>query len=244
MYSENKNLPKSLHMQVYEMFQHFLLRQKRILFFFLPTLSLSRRKKKVWCDMQDQKTVPKQPKFEIIEVRQNLLKFVLSDCDVGLANSLRRAMIAEVPTMAIDIVSIQKNESITHDDLLAHQMALVPLRSDYVDEFLFSKDCTCDDGCEQCSVILTMNASDTHVTTNDIFSADNRVVPVDLFLRQQDKQVYPPAILTKLPPGKTVQLNAIAKKGIGKEHAKWSPVSVVALKYEPDIRHAFLFALL
>lgn len=32
-----------------------------------------------------------------------------------------------------------------------------------------------------------------------------------------------------------MQLTAVAKKGIAKEHAKWSPVAVATYKYEPII---------
>lgn len=32
-----------------------------------------------------------------------------------------------------------------------------------------------------------------------------------------------------------MQLTAVAKKGIAKEHAKWSPVAVATYKYEPVI---------
>lgn len=32
-----------------------------------------------------------------------------------------------------------------------------------------------------------------------------------------------------------MQLTAVAKKGIAKEHAKWSPVAVATFKYEPII---------
>lgn len=32
-----------------------------------------------------------------------------------------------------------------------------------------------------------------------------------------------------------MQVTAVAKKGIAKEHAKWSPVAVATYKYEPLI---------
>lgn len=35
--------------------------------------------------------------------------------------------------------------------------------------------------------------------------------------------------------GQGIQLTAVAKKGIAKEHAKWSPVAVATYKFEPVI---------
>lgn len=35
--------------------------------------------------------------------------------------------------------------------------------------------------------------------------------------------------------GQRMQLTAVAKKGIAKEHAKWSPVAVATYKFEPII---------
>lgn len=42
-----------------------------------------------------------------------------------------------------------------------------------------------------------------------------------------------------------VSLRAIARKGIGKDHAKWQPVATVAFQFMPDIRihHALMATL-
>jgi DNA-directed RNA polymerase II subunit RPB3 len=38
----------------------------------------------------------RNPKLEILELKEDFIKFVLSDTDVSVANALRRVMIAEV----------------------------------------------------------------------------------------------------------------------------------------------------
>jgi DNA-directed RNA polymerase I and III subunit RPAC1 len=58
------------------------------------------------------------------------LTFDVSGIEAPYANALRRIMIANVPTIAIEKVGIWQNTSIFPDEVLAHRMGLIPLEVD------------------------------------------------------------------------------------------------------------------
>ncbi|KAJ3296255.1 45 kDa subunit of RNA polymerase II [Rhizoclosmatium sp. JEL0117] len=180
------------------------------------------------------------PQVDIKEVNPTArtLRFQLWNCDLAMANSLRRIMIAEVPTMAIDLVDIENNSSVLVDEMISHRLGLIPLMSNNINQITYTRDCNCAEYCENCAVVLTLNVrceSDENrdVTARDLVSSNSKVTPY--FSSDDDSGV----VIVRLRKGQEVRMRCIAKKGTAKEHAKWSPIAAIAFEYDPHnkLRH-------
>ena len=66
------------------------------------------------------------------------LSFIIKGTNHVFANTLRRLIIAEVPTMAIETVDFSKNNSVLFDEIIAHRLGLIPLSTDLI---ISSWDC-------------------------------------------------------------------------------------------------------
>lgn len=103
-----------------------------------------------------------EPEVRILELSRYTMKFELLNVDLSIANSLRRIIIAEVPTMAIDLVEVKENTSALHDEFIAHRLGLIPLTSHSVDDFSTNESCQCQSMCNKCSVTYKL-----HVVCSD-----------------------------------------------------------------------------
>ncbi|CAD7966052.1 unnamed protein product [Amoebophrya sp. A25] len=81
-------------------------------------------------------SVPEEPELEIVDVNDDRMSFWLKECDTSVANALRRILIAEVPTLAIDLVTIYENSSVLFDEFIAHRLGLIPLESNGIGDTL------------------------------------------------------------------------------------------------------------
>lgn len=168
-------------------------------------------------------------KVRILDLDDEKIRFTLDGADVAFANALRRTMISDVPCMAIDDLFIFDNSSVIHDEVLAHRIGLIPLKTD-LDNYVLPGICECQSelGCEKCRVVLTLEVdaeTDTRtVTSGDFVSVDPNVVPASMGIP-----------LTKIAPGQTVRLEAYARLGTGKIHAKWQPVSEAIYQHIAEI---------
>ena len=163
---------------------------------------------------------------EILDKSENKVRFILKGTSPPFANALRRIMVAEVPSMTIDDVVIVENTSAMNDEVLAHRLGFIPLKTD-LKTYVLPENCTCKSelGCNHCRVILTLEA-EAGDSRREVYSDD---------LKPDDQQTIPVSgiPIVKLTPGQKVRLEAYARLGRGKTHAKWQPVSACAYKFLP-----------
>ncbi|MFQ6068566.1 MAG: DNA-directed RNA polymerase subunit D [Candidatus Bathyarchaeia archaeon] len=168
-------------------------------------------------------------KIQILEKSEAFLRLLIKGTNAAFMNTLRRIIISEVPTMAIDDVVIIENSSTLQDESLAHRIGLIPLKTD-LDTYNLPENCTCKSefGCNLCRVALALEveAEDHTITvySGDFKSENPSVVPVS------DK-----IPIVKLALEQKIRLEAYARLGKGKDHARWQPVSMCAYKYVPII---------
>jgi len=155
---------------------------------------------------------------------QGKLSFILKDSDHVYANTLRRLMIDEVPTMAIEDIEFSKNNSILYDEMVAHRLGLLPLKTD-LKSYNMPDKCKCEGkGCNRCHLKMVLKASKIgNVYASEIKSKDPAVKPV-----------YGNMPIVKLLKGQSLELEATAVLGKGRQHMKWNPCHVY-YKYKPII---------
>jgi DNA-directed RNA polymerase subunit D len=168
-------------------------------------------------------------KIQVLEKNDVSLRLLIEGSSPAFMNTLRRIILSEVPTMAIDDVVIIENSSTLQDESLAHRIGLVPLKTD-LDTYNLPENCSCKSefGCNLCRVSLVLDAgAEDHsitVTSGDLKSENPSIVPVS------DK-----VPISKLAPEQKIKLEAYARLGKGRDHARWQPVSMCAYKYMPNI---------
>ena len=163
-----------------------------------------------------------------IEVRSqsdNEIVFIVRDAEVPFINAIRRAAMVNVPKIAIEDVNIIRNDSAMFNEVLAHRLGLTPLVSnlDAIEGLPLPED----DGWEEYTngVMFELREVGPKVVySKDLISSDSTIKPV-----------YDTIPLVKLKEDEEINIEASAKLGYGKEHAKWMPTTVCAYKQYPEI---------
>lgn len=153
--------------------------------------------------------------------------------------------------MAIEKVFIYNNTSIIQDEVLAHRLGLIPIYADprefdyKSDDDEESKDNTTLQFDLKVKCIRNKNAPKNATDPDELFinskvATDHlKWVPVGNQARKYGPQdirpVHNDILIAKLRPGQELDLKMHAVKGIGKDHAKFSPVATASYRLLPEI---------
>ncbi|CAA0815398.1 RNA polymerase I subunit 43 [Striga hermonthica] len=204
-------------------------------------------------------------RVEVVRLTEDDLEFDMIGIDAALANAFRRILIAELPTMAIENVLVANNTSVIQDEVLAHRLGLIPLKVDprlfnYKSEtdepnekntIVFKLHVRCEKKSPRIKVttndlewlpngsefvLSTQNPtpdSNTKTQTYTSFNCSQASFPefVNNPIGPKDKDI----LIAKLGPGQEIELEAHAVKGMGKTHAKWSPVATAWYRMLPEV---------
>ncbi|MEM0482298.1 MAG: DNA-directed RNA polymerase subunit D [Nitrososphaerota archaeon] len=158
----------------------------------------------------------------------NWLRLELVDVPLSIGNAIRRLIINEVPTMAVEEVLVIENTSNLTNEILTHRISLIPFVTD-LDNYVLPELCDCGSnlGCDKCSVRFSLRCT----ATNEVLT----VYSSDLVRESGSEGVKPTSgefQIVKLAPGQSVELELYVRLGKGRRHAKWQ--SGVATLYEED----------
>ncbi|AEO53856.1 hypothetical protein MYCTH_62866 [Thermothelomyces thermophilus ATCC 42464] len=189
--------------------------------------------------------------------------FSLIGIDASIANAFRRIMIADIPTLAIETVFVNNNTSVIQDEVLAHRLGLIPFKGGHKGLHKFLKfwrrpddesqvnnsyydyntvslrlevKCEHNENAAPGETDPTKLYKHAHVYARDIefcpvgrqtkyFSGDDAIAPVN-----------PDILIAKLRPGQEISLTMHMHKGVGSDHAKFSPVATASYRLMPVIK--------
>lgn len=196
-------------------------------------------------------------KAEIVDyVKGRSLEIDLIGVGPAIVNAYRRIMIAEVPSMAIELCFIYNNTSVLQDEMLSHRLGLIPLK---VNHKLFlwrdSKDkshhinpqntigFTLRAKCKKKATQEAEKSSRREDIYNDykVFSSHIKYIPVAAQLAMIQPMtaiapVHKNILIAKLSAKQEIDLVMHAVKGIGRDHTKFSPVATASYRLMPEIK--------
>jgi DNA-directed RNA polymerase subunit D len=175
-------------------------------------------------------SAPSEKEICILDKTINTIRIYMKNIPLPLVNAIRRASYTEVPVMAIDYVEIFENNTVLYDEIIAHRLAMIPLTSEEaIEKYKRPEECqNARLGDPDCYAVLRLEV-ETGNEERMVYSGDLEATDPDV------KPVYENMPIVLMAPDQRLRLQAYARLGYGKEHAKWMPVSVAAHKYVPEL---------
>ncbi len=168
--------------------------------------------------------------IKIIEQQNNSIKFSVDGIKPAFASALRRIMISEIPTMAVEYIDFKINDSSITDEVLANRIGMIPLTFDEKAYSLpTSEERKGDKEGKNVTKLVLKKKGPAIIYSGDFKSSDKSVKPV-----------FDKIPLTELfNENESVEFEATAMLGLGKDHTKWQG-AVVGYKLN-NKKDSFIF---
>ena len=133
--------------------------------------------------------------------------------DVVFVNTIRRMILEEVPTLAVEDLEIKDNSSALYDEMLALRLGLIPIKTDLKSYRLPENEAEVEEKSARCTLQIKLKTSKKgYVYAEEGQSAD----PKCTF-------IYPKMPVVKLLSKQKIDVTMTAVIGQGKVHVKWAP---------------------
>lgn len=133
-------------------------------------------------------------KFIYTNLNKMELDFILT-ADISIANAIRRTIIDNIPSLAIDTVCIEENDNkLMSDEILAHRLGQIPL------------------------VYKTMGSY--KISLHEV--GPKKIYSGDIKFSEGIEPVSKNILLMEIKKNETIKLTGEINEGTGSQHAKWS----------------------
>jgi len=163
------------------------------------------------------------PSLSVISKEGQSYKILLEGISIALANSIRRVLLAFVPTLAVDEIIFDENNTSFYREYIAHRLALIPIKT------VMSYEELADNYFEpKAEVDMALSAK---AEKNEIVYASELKFPDGSVATE-----HPRIPIISLTAGQSLRAELRAKIGTGRDHAKWQPVSATSVINYPVIK--------
>lgn len=171
----------------------------------------------------------------LVQLNKDDIHFDMVGFDYPFVNAIRRILLAEVPTMAIETVHLFQNTSVMHDAFLCHRLGLIPIKADAKLFENYDKSTGEDGKNAENTLVFDLNVHNPSTAKESlhVFTDSLKWEPIDSqsTFHAKIEPVEKDILLTKLAPSQRIEAKLYCHKGIGKDHAKFSPVAACHYKH-------------
>ena len=146
-----------------------------------------------------------------------------SKLKTSLVNGIRRVIISDIPIYALSTVKINfiTNTCIFDNEYIKHRLGLVAIKNNVLDNYD--------------NIVFNVNKKNTDSNSLiSVYLKDFEVIQEKTKIKNSDFFKYPDTLITKLKLGQEIHIEGTIDQGIGREDARYTPVSTAVYFFDYD----------